>query len=69
MISVLFNNKENMQVAQKVNVGADAQLPTYMHRAQLYRNNSLNEIKMGIKLWDIPIGMKHNELKCELENI
>ncbi|CAG8625608.1 10749_t:CDS:2, partial [Diversispora eburnea] len=69
MISVLFDNKEKMQKAKKINVSENVELPAYMHAAQVYKSRPFNDNNKGVKLWDIPLGVKHNELKIELENL
>src|SRR6185436_10796430 len=69
MISVLFDDKEKMQKGKKISVSGNVELPTYMHAAQVYKSRPLNDSIKGIKLWDIPLGVKHNELKIELENL
>ncbi|CAG8625013.1 11043_t:CDS:2, partial [Diversispora eburnea] len=43
--------------------------PTYMHHAQIFKRNPLKENMHGVKLWDIPLGMRYKELETELGNL
>ncbi|CAG8698459.1 989_t:CDS:2, partial [Dentiscutata erythropus] len=56
MISVLFDNKEKMQKAKKINVSENVELPAYMHAAQVYKSRPFNDNNKGVKLL-IPTGM------------
>ncbi|RHZ89167.1 hypothetical protein Glove_18g15 [Diversispora epigaea] len=59
---------KKMNTAKKINVSADAAQPSYMHRAVIFKRNPQRDIMHGIKLWDIPIGMKHKELAFEISS-
>jgi Zinc knuckle len=67
MISALFSNAEAMQEARKCDVGSNEIQPTHMHRAQIFKRNLEKEKLFGVKLWDIPVGIKYKEIKTELE--
>ena len=67
MISAYYDNKEEMEKGNKVNVSDDAEQPTYMHRAQIFKRNSEKDLMHGVKLWDIPIHLQYKEMKTELE--
>ncbi|RHZ82907.1 hypothetical protein Glove_103g111 [Diversispora epigaea] len=69
MISVFFDNEEKMNTAKKINVSVDAAQSIYMHRAVIFKRNPQRDIMHGIKLWDIPIGMKYKELAFEISSI
>ncbi|RHZ46862.1 hypothetical protein Glove_606g131 [Diversispora epigaea] len=58
-----------MLKAKNIDVGGDTNQPAYMHRAIVFRRDLEKENTQGIKLWDIPVGIRHNELKIELENL
>jgi hypothetical protein len=68
MVSVFFDNEENLNKAKTVHVGAHADKPHYMHRAVVFKRNLNREIMYGVKLWDIPIGMKYKELFFEISS-
>ncbi|CAG8574597.1 2473_t:CDS:2, partial [Diversispora eburnea] len=67
MIAAYYDNKEEMEKGNKANVGNDADQPTYMHRAQIFKRNPERDLMHGVKLWDIPIHMTNKEIKTELE--
>ncbi|CAG8650020.1 3848_t:CDS:1, partial [Diversispora eburnea] len=68
MISALYDNEEEMVKGKQCDVGGNAGKPTYMHRAEIFRRNLVKELIHGVKLWDVPLGMKNKELKEDLEN-
>ncbi|CAG8546285.1 2254_t:CDS:2, partial [Diversispora eburnea] len=68
MISILYDNEEEMVKGKQCDVGGNAGKPTYIHRAKIFRRNPVKELMHGVKLWDVPLGMKNKELKKDLEN-
>jgi hypothetical protein len=68
MISAFFDSEEKMNKAKKINVGTNADQPNYMHRAVIFKRNPQRENMQGVKLWDIPIGMKYKELAFEISS-
>ncbi|CAG8819626.1 20289_t:CDS:2, partial [Dentiscutata erythropus] len=44
MISAYYDNKEEMEKGNKINVGDNAEQPTYMHRAQIFKRNSEKDL-------------------------
>ncbi|RHZ60926.1 hypothetical protein Glove_350g67 [Diversispora epigaea] len=66
MISVFFDNEEKMNIVKKINIGANATQPSYIHRAVIFKRNPQRDIMHDIKLWDISICMKYKELVFEI---
>jgi len=67
MIAVFYNNETEMVKGQKINVCDNETQPTYMHRAQVFKRNPEKDNMHGVKLWDIPVGMKYKDLESQLE--
>ena len=67
MITAFFSNENAMQEARKLDLGDNETQPTHMHRAQVFKRNVEKEKQYGVKLWDIPVGIKYKEIKIELE--
>ena len=67
MITAFFSNENAMQEARKLDLGDNETQPTHIHRAQVFKRNVEKEKQYGVKLWDIPVGIKYKEIKIELE--
>ncbi|CAG8639023.1 11747_t:CDS:2, partial [Diversispora eburnea] len=68
MISVLYDNEKEMEKGKQCDVEGNVGKPTYIHKAEIFRRNPVKELMHGVKLWDVPLGMKNKELKEDLEN-
>ncbi|CAG8616228.1 1115_t:CDS:2, partial [Diversispora eburnea] len=78
MISAYYDNKEEMEKGNKINVGDNAEQPTYMHRAQIFKRNSEKDLiiiqldqtvdnlksrgEFATRIIDLPYGMTAREL-------